>query len=192
MDDVGAGSIALIIATFILVGITGYYAVQTRKTVKVLEKTAELSVRPQLKGTLQPIGPVNLDLMIKNIGNGSANGVELSYWLEGCDQTKRNWTKPLISPNDYDTFFIPVAEDKNETSMDYFKNNQTIIRIVGKYHDILGNEHKIDDSIDVTAYVKQFEVTSVRYSEPTDEQLVKHLKEISTSITEFLKKVQPK
>lgn len=169
MTDVDTDSIALIVATFILVGITGYYAVQTRKTVKVLEKTAELSVRPQLKGTLQPIGPVNLDLMIKNIGNGSAIRVELSYWLEGCDQTKRNWTKPLMSPNDYDTFIIPITEDKNEANMYYFKNNKTIIRIVGKYYDILSNEHKIDDSIDITAYVKQLETTSVRYSEPTDE-----------------------
>ena len=120
--------------------------------------------------------------MIKNIGNGPANTVELSYWIEGHDQTKRNWTKPLMMPNDSDEFFIPINESTSELGMDYFKDNQTTVRIIGNYHDILCNEHKIDDLVDVTSYVKQLEKTSVRYSESADEEMLKCLKEISKSI----------
>ena len=60
MISVDTYSIALIVATLILAGLTGYYAIQTRSTVRVLEKTAELSVRPSLKGNDSTIRPSKL------------------------------------------------------------------------------------------------------------------------------------
>lgn len=176
-----AYSPALIIATFSLVVLTAYYAIQTKHTVNVLRKTVELSAQPHIKGVLQPLGPVAFDLLIKNTGNGPANNIKLSYWIEECEQTKRNWTKQLMMPNDSDEFFIPINENDNKLEMDYFKNNQATIKIVGQCYDIMGKEHEINDSIDVTSYVRQFETTSVRYMEPTDEKIQKHLDEISNS-----------
>ena len=63
--DIDIATIILSISTIVLVCVTAYYAKQTKNTVKVLEKTAELSIRPHLKGTFQQIGPVAGDLMIK-------------------------------------------------------------------------------------------------------------------------------
>jgi hypothetical protein len=178
-------TVLLASATIVLVCITGYYAKQTKNTVEVLRKTAELSVRPYLKGTFQPIGPVAGDLLIKNVGNGPAHKIELSYWIESKDETRRNWTKPLLMPNDGDEFFIPKNEKENVFDNTFFENNQTTIRIEGKYFDILGNEYKIDDHVDVTSYVKQWKKTSMRYKEPPIEEISKSIEKISSSIDDL-------
>ena len=177
--DVDIATIILAISTIVLVIVTAYYAKQTKNTVKVLEKTAELSIRPYLKGTFEPMGPVAGNLSIKNVGNGPANKIELSYWVDGKDDTKRNWVKPLMMPDEKEEFFIPKNKTDTEQLMDYFKNNQTEVKIVGKYFDVLEKEYQINDSIDVTVYVKQFDDTKVRYKEPAEEKISDTLKKIS-------------
>jgi uncharacterized protein YoxC len=184
------GAFVLAASTIVLVCVTGYYAKQTKTTVKVLEQTAKLSVQPHLKGTFQQIGPVAGDLLIRNVGNGSANRINLSYWIEGKDETKRNWTKPLMMPNDDDEFFIPKNEKESIFEGDYFKQNQTTIRIVGEYYDILGNKYEINDSIDITAYVKQWEQTQVRYKEEPEEKVRSSIEKISRSVDDVGREVR--
>lgn len=184
------GTFILAFSTIVLVIVTGYYAKQTKTTVKVLEKTAKLSVQPHLKGTFQQIGPVAGDLLIRNVGNGSANRINLSYWIEGKDETKRNWTKPLMMPNDSDEFFIPKNEKESVFEGDFFKQNQTTMKIVGEYYDILGNKYEINDSIDITAYVKQWEHTQVRYQEEPEEKVSRSIERISRSIDDIGREVR--
>jgi len=188
LPDIDIATIILAISTIVLVGVTGYYAKQTKNTVKVLEKTAELSIRPHLKGTFQFMGPVAGNLLIKNVGNGPANKIELSYWIDGNDDTKRNWVKPLMMPNESEEFFIPKNKTENESSIGYFENNPTKIIIVGKYFDALEKEYPVNDSIDVTAYIKQFEHTNVRYKELTEEKISDTLKKISASLDKISRK----
>lgn len=188
LPDIDIATIILAISTIVLVCVTGYYAKQTKNTVKVLEKTAELSIRPHLKGTFQTIGPIAGNLSIKNVGNGPANKIELSYWVEGNDDTKRNWVKPLMMPNENEEFFIPKNKTETEQYMDYFKNNPTKIIIVGKYFDVLDKEYQINDSMDVTAYIKQFEHTIVQYKQPTEEKISDTLKKIEKSLDKLARK----
>jgi len=182
---IGIGTAVLAIATMVLVIITGYYAKQTKKTVTAIEKSAELSIQPHLKASIIMMGPVAIDLKISNVGNGAAKNIELEFWIETKDSTKKNWNKPLLMPKEGEEFFIPDEQKGSQFGIDYFKQNQTTICIKGKYYDILGKGHLIDDKIDVTAYVNQFENTQIRYQEkPIDkiatkmEAIEKHLREI--------------
>ena len=50
----------LALVTIILAILTGFYAIQTKKTVQVLEKTANLEVLPKIKGHLHMVGPMAL------------------------------------------------------------------------------------------------------------------------------------
>lgn len=184
-SNVDISTIVLAGSTIVLVCVTGYYAKQTKNTVDVLKKTAELSIRPYLKGTFQQIGPVAGDLLIKNIGNGPANKIELSYWIDAYNETKRDWVKPLLMPNEGEEFFIMKNEKEHVFDNTYFENNQTTIRIVGKYFDILDNEYKIDDTIDLTEYVKQWKKTSVRYKEPPEQEISKSIEKIARSIDDL-------
>lgn len=182
-------TIVLAVATIALVAITGYYAKQTKNTVSVLKRTAELSVRPYLKGSFQQIGPVAGDLKIQNIGNGPANKIELSYWIEGKDETKRSWTKPLLMPNESDEFFIMKNDKEHVLDIVYFENDQTTIKIYGKYSDILNNEYTIDDSIDLTAYVKQWKTTFVRYRESPEQEISRNIEKIADSLRDLTREV---
>ena len=182
IPNIDIATIILAISTVVLVCVTGYYAKQTKKTVAVLEKTAELSIRPHLKGTFQYMGPVAGDLMIKNVGNGPASKIKLSYWVEGNDSTKRSWTKPLMMPDEFDEFFIPKNEKEYELGHDYLINNQTIMKIKGEYFDILDKQYNINDTIDITSYLKQLKKTSVRHQEPSDREIQRGIENISKSM----------
>ena len=152
----------MIIVTLILVGVTAYYAVQT-KTVNEMKKASELSILPFLKPTLNQIGPVALDLMIQNIGNGPAQNIKLEYELEGKIETQKKYEKILLKPNEKEEFFIPISKTETQTNYEYFKNNKTILNIKGEYEDVLGKSHTCNDKINVTEYVKQMESNKVRY-----------------------------
>ena len=187
--NIDIATIVLAISTAVLVGVTYYYARQTKKTVCVLEKTVELSIRPHLKGTFQHIGPVAGDLMIKNVGNGPASKIKLSYWVKENDSTKRSWVKPLIMPGEFDEFGIPKNEKEYEHNCDYFINNQTTMKIKGEYFDILDKIYNINDTIDITSYLKQFEKTRVSYKEPSDRKIQQGIENISKSMESVAKEL---
>jgi hypothetical protein len=69
------GSDVLEIVTGILAILTGFYAIQTKKTVAVLEKTARMEFLPKIKGHIHMIGPVNIDFRLSNVGKGPASDV---------------------------------------------------------------------------------------------------------------------
>lgn len=183
------GTFVLAASTIVLVCVTGYYAKQTKKTVDVLKETSVLSIRPHLKGTFQNIGPVSGDLLIRNVGNGPATKINIGFWIESKDETKKSWTKPLMMPNDSEEFFIPKNDKESVFNMDFFSNNQTTIRIVGEYYDILNNKYEINDFIDVTAYVKQLEQTKNRYKEPAEEKISDGIDKISDSLKKLINEV---
>jgi len=149
---IAIATVTLAIVTIVLVIITGYYAKQTKNTVTAIQKSAELSIQPHLKASINMIGPVAIDLKISNVGNGAAKNIELEFWIETKDSTKKSWNKPLLMPKEEEEFFIPDEQKGSQFGVDHFKQNQTTIRIQGKYYDILGKEHLIDDKIDVTVF----------------------------------------
>lgn len=175
-------SIALVIVTLALVGITAYYAYQTRNTVNAVRASSEMSIRPHLKGTIKMMGPLNCSLLISNVGNGPANRINLQYWIENIEQSRRNWTKPLLMPKDKEEFFIARDQNNIETSIQFFQNNPSVLRITGEYEDMIGNTHTIDDSINITEYVTQFEQTSIRFEEDALDRIVRQLENISREL----------
>lgn len=59
-------------ATIVLVGITVYYAWQNRTMAIEMRKARELTVLPHIALDLHSIGPVNIDVVIRNAGQGPA------------------------------------------------------------------------------------------------------------------------
>jgi len=175
---ISTSTIILAFATVALVFITGYYALQTRNTVRSVMASAELSIRPHIKGSIIPMGPVSISLRISNIGTGPANRINLKYWIDSIEDSSRTWTKPLLMANESEEFFIAVDQNNTQHSMDYFKNNQTVLNIEGECENILGKSYPIQDSINVTEYVAQFQQTNVRYQEEPLRDIARTLNEI--------------
>ena len=57
------------------------------------------------------------------------------------------------------------AVHARQCSFNFFKDNQTTIEIHWRCKDILADTHDRRQTIDVTAYVRQFENTSARYEQ---------------------------
>jgi hypothetical protein len=83
------GNDILVMATAILVGVTGFYAWQTKKTVESLEKSTRYQFFPFLKAYLGFLGPTHLELIIKNVGKGPAKDVEVDFYVEESPNTRK-------------------------------------------------------------------------------------------------------
>ena len=168
-------------ATIALVCITGYYAFQTRQTTKAIKKSSELSIRPHLKGSVNVLGISSVVMHISNVGTGPANNVKLEYWRDTESDLKRKWGRPFLMPNDGDDIFIQDRNGKTVVKMDYFEKNNYVIILKGEYEDTLGNKHKMDDSIDVTEFVKS--LSGVLYKEESLEKIADSLKSIESHLS---------
>jgi hypothetical protein len=102
----------LVFVTIGLVILTGVYAVQTKRTVAVLEKTAKLEFLPHIKAHIHMVGPMNLKLRISNIGKSSASEVQVTFTVIGVATVTRTWMHQLLGPNQSQDFFIPTTENE--------------------------------------------------------------------------------
>lgn len=125
----------------------------------------EESVRPYLQPTIVQKGPANIALSLKNVGTGAAIQVNFEYELKGKPETKRVWKKPLMDNDEYTNFFIPTGQTSKDFQMsyDYFKTNPTEIIIKITYKNIHGKTYTINETINVTEYVSQFDNTLEEY-----------------------------
>jgi len=177
------GLIATIFVGFVTAVALFWNVLTNRETTRVLKQANELSVLPALKTTLAPIGPTSTELHISNVGNGPAYNIKLKIWVQESEPAKRDWSKPLLMAKDHEVFFIPKGASGIEVNVDYFKTNQTTIKVKGEYYDLLKKKFTIEDSIDVTDYVKQFEAVAVRYESDPKHKISSSLEKIAKEVT---------
>lgn len=180
------GPDVLVIVTGILVILTGFYAIQTKKTVKVLEKTARMEFLPKIKGHVNMIGPVNIDFRISNVGKGSASDVRVNFTFIGQHTVERTWTQPLMKPNDFQDFFIPINDDnQTQSNIPFFQNNETRIEFNATYRDILDINHSSTEVINISEFVNQFERTLAVYNEETTSKISRSLERIGQELRDI-------
>jgi len=169
----------LVFVTVGLVVLTGIYAIQTKRTVAVLEKTAKLEFLPYLKAHIHMVGPMNLKLRISNIGKSSASEVKVTFTVIGVTTVTRTWMHQLLAPNQSQDFFIPTTEKEEQSNFPYFENNPTKVHIVATYKDILGNNQTSNDQIDISEFVSQFKKTKSIYMEDKNDVFARNISTIS-------------
>lgn len=173
------GSDVLVIVTAVLTVLTGFYAFQTKRTVQVMEKAARMEFLPMIKGHLPMKGPVNLDFRISNVGKGPASDVRVNFTVIGRNTVTRTWRQPLLIPNGFQDFFIPISENEEKSDVPYFEDNKTRIEISALYKDILGNEHSSKEEIDISGFVTQFKRTLSVYNKGIIEKNSSNIEKIS-------------
>jgi hypothetical protein len=173
----------LVIVTAVLAGLTGFYAIQTMKTVQIMERAAKMEFLPRIKGHIHMNGPVNLDFRISNVGKGPAEDVRVNFTVVGQNTVTRTWTQPLLKPNGFQDFFIPISETETESSVPYSRNNETRVELNATYRDILDINHSNSEVINISDFVNQFERTLSVYSEETSDK-------ISRSLDKFFEELQ--
>ena len=68
---------SIVILTTALVGVTVYYATQTKKSVDAIKESTKIQFMPYIKGTIFNIGPSSIVLRLQNIGKGPARDAKI-------------------------------------------------------------------------------------------------------------------
>jgi heme/copper-type cytochrome/quinol oxidase subunit 2 len=169
----------LVFSTVVLVGVTIYYAIQTKRsaeatksTVDVMKESTKAQFLPYVKASLISIGPMAVALDIINAGKGPAKELTVEFALGDKKVQTNKWTQPLLVSGDFRRFPIPT-DSGTEINIDHFKKNKTILHIESKYNDIFDQKHSNNETIDVTGYVNQFGTTISFYLEAPMDKLAR-------------------
>jgi hypothetical protein len=184
----------LVFSTLILVGVTIYYAIQTKRsadatmrTVNVIEESTRAQFLPYVKASLASLGPMGLALDIINTGKGPAKDLIVEFTLTDKKKQTSKWTQPLLVPGDFRRFPIPT-DSGTEINIDHFKQNKTIMHIECNYMDIFDQRRSSKETIDVTSYVNQFGATISFYLEAPMDKLARSTERIAQAADKIAKK----
>ena len=90
----------LVVITIILAGITLYYAIQTRNSVKAIENSTKAQFRPYLKTSIFFHKSIVTFLRITNAGKGAAQNIEIIFSVKEMDNTKRTLEIHVLLPEE--------------------------------------------------------------------------------------------
>lgn len=154
-DTIVAFTIVLAVATLALVGVTYFYARQTKEMVKVLKRSNEIQFLPHIKINLVHPYPGYIIMHLTNSGRGSANDVKVTFKIKEITNFQKNWTRALVVPGDKISFELPKNETEYEVSIKYFQKNQITLIMDATYADTFGIPLESHENIDITEYCKE-------------------------------------
>jgi hypothetical protein len=125
----------LVLATFALVGITGYYAIQTRLLTKnQLRPTFSRSLTGQ---TQNMDSPFEMALHLKNVGIGPAFNINVELSIVGIRDSNQTQMIRDMEPNM--ERYVPLVQNGQPLLNDRGANR--VIKIKLKYEGISGKYH---------------------------------------------------
>src|SRR3954453_10744494 len=102
-------AIATAALTLVLVVITGWYAVSTRRMVDEMRTSREQAQRPLIALDVNTVGPSYGYARLTNVGPGAAFDVALTlaYDLASGAADTRSWETPVVLSGGGESFFGP-------------------------------------------------------------------------------------
>ncbi len=173
------GTIAV---TAILVGVTIFYAYQSKRTVDVLKHSTDLTIRPFVKFSIVEFAWNQIAFQISNVGNGPATNVEAEFRIN--DEEITYWNTALLPANSKERFMLEI-ENKIQTSPEFFKNNQATINAKVKFRNMISESFSHEEIINVTDLVtKDSKHRLLESNEPLD-KIAKLLDRIQSDISDI-------
>jgi len=152
---------ALVGATILLFAAACWYAAETRRMVRRMDIEREEKIRPVLTFQLIPWAPGLIKLRIKNVGSGPAKDIagKIESVFIGSGSEAINWSYPLLDPDRYEEFHIPLPTGIDRTKgfdSKTVKSKVSQIKTIFAYKSILGIPYKLEDSIDIQEVTKDW------------------------------------
>ena len=119
---------------------------------------------------------------MSNIGRGPASDVQVEFTVLGLNTVKRTWKQQLLTPGQFQDFFIPVSEDEEQHYITYFETNATKIKLSSIYKDVIGKNHSNQEVIDVSEFVRQFKKTKSVYAEDRIDLISRNMTSIADEL----------
>ena len=144
---------ALVGVTIILVLLTAWYATETHRTVKRMDREREEMSCPILTLQLIPWQPKLLKIRIQNVGNGSAMSVKgVSETVMKSGSVSAPWSYPLLGSGKYEEFGFPMppgASNKEHFGLDEIRSEVIEVRADFTYKSVSGCQYELKDSIQI-------------------------------------------
>jgi hypothetical protein len=168
-DWITWGTIAVACATIILVFVTGYYAVQTKrivnaqlngveaqlKSVDAIKESTQAGFRPYIQIDFNfRVAQIPL-ISIFNAGKGTAISIEITYKIKELEKSKNLYKINLIFPGKEKTIYLDTEGYKQNRNPEWYRDNPTTLEIEWKCKNILNNEFKGSDEIYVSNLIRQ-------------------------------------
>lgn len=83
-----------------------------------------------------------------------------------------------MSPNEFQTFFIPKDETQTESNIKFFEASSTILMVKWECKDILGKDHQGKTSINLSDYIRQLPTTIAIYQEEPINKISRNIEKI--------------
>ena len=179
----------LAVLTAALVLITGYYAWQTRGTLKEMREVRRLAALPRLVLDLHMATPIYAMLVVQNVGPGPALNGDLEIVFEGASagtDSMRRWRPHLISSGEKHQFLPPEGVGSLDALAAAFP--RVILR--GHVHDGFGERHTVDERIDVAAAAAVLEEALHLFVQDPVERVVKELEKSHRQLERLVKATQ--
>lgn len=167
-------TLALVVATFALVVITAYYAIQTRRTVVEMRAAREAQVAPRLVPTIAMLGPTFVAFRVLNAGPGPALDVDCELAL-APDGPKWRWTWPILSSGAHQDF-TPQGKHPDGTPFapqsDQVLKHYKSLNLTSTCKDALGREHRHEDRAELAQTIGSLGEAGVHFTrEPVSHAL---------------------
>jgi hypothetical protein len=122
----------LVIATFALVGLTVYYAIQTKSLTKNQLRPAFSYLL--VSSTINQVEPFDMRLRLRNVGIGAAFNIHVEYSIKGIRNSKQTETIRDIEHNNED--YIWLVQNGQPLQHDRIANRTIEVKL--KYEGISG------------------------------------------------------
>jgi len=181
MTELTSSDLLLIITTIIFLGTLIASIIQnylTRQTVKEMERTRKLQFMPRIKATLHSAGPTYVELKTQNVGKGPALNIDaVIKTLPG--QEKRHWKQKMMVPDESELFFLP------EASLEKLAEKFDSVVIQGSCRDLFGEQHKIDEKIDLKERLKDLPKLKMVWEEDPLRKIARSLDDIKKTLRDI-------
>jgi hypothetical protein len=145
-----AGNSIQLALTIVLVGITAWYASETRRIVNRMDREREEIHRPVLSLQLVPWEANLLKLRIQNVGSGPAFDIKGKIFAETKSVIATiPWSYTMLDVDKYEEFGIPISDNTHVFDLNIIK--QTVNKVGAKftYRSAARSEYNLEDSINI-------------------------------------------
>jgi hypothetical protein len=174
---------ALLAVSAALLFATVAYVVYTARMADEMQKTRLMSIKPVLSLDVGPRSHQHGELVLTNVGQGTALNVELTITFEPSNKV-RQWQAYSLAPGK-SAHFIPASLTQNEDEYPTFQDladANASVRVTGTMRDTEAGEHEIDERVGFSSWWVAQVGAHLRLPRESGEKIASELEKIRKAL----------
>lgn len=173
-----------LVVSLILVLVTSWYVVETRRMVGEMRSSRVESSRPNLLLRMEAVNTTSVVVGLINAGPGSARDISLTLEFTRPDagsEDRRAWRYQFMAPGESFQFLAIDAKGSVTTDFDRVVKDVTTVRAVGEACAADGTSYPVDTTLDVTGWGQEVKVAHQRFATAPDLRIAKAIERLADS-----------